>query len=703
MNVDPHGLDVLSRPRSVAVIGASTDPDKVGGRPIDYMRRFGFTGEIYPVNPARTVVQGLPAFARVGDIRPAPDVALIAVPGTSAVHAVEECAAAGVKAAVVMTSGFGETSSVEGRAQQESMVASARAAGMRLVGPNSQGLANFESGAVLGFSTMFKEEEPLDGPVAIVSQSGAMCSVPYGLLRRKGIGVRYAHATGNDGDVTVGELAESVLTDTAVELLILYLEDLSAPAALARAAHAARLRALPIVVLMGGRSAEGQRAAASHTGALASEQKIVDAFFRKHGIWRARSMREVVDATELYLQRCTPRGKNLVVVSNSGAVCVLASDAASDHGLTLSRFSADTQRDLDAVLPPYATKTNPVDVTAALLTDSGLFGKALPIIAGDPSADAFLIGIPVAGAGYDVERFAADAATFAAQTNKPLVIAAPQRSVGEPFRRRNLVVFDDESTAMSALAQFLSHHELMAAAASVDHALPSTHVGATSVTSSVRTLDEAASLRLLSNHGVPVVDHRLCMTGDEAADAFLDLGCEKVVVKGCTIDTGHKSEFGLVELGLDTADGVAEAFSLLQRRMSDCGFTFGGVIVAEMVRGLHEGLVGAHRDPVFGPVVVVGQGGKYVEALPDTQVLLPPFCRADAVHAIGRLRMAPVLSGVRGEPAADVESWADLAVAVSLVMAEDDHTVESLDANPVIVGARGTGCTVVDALVVSRP
>jgi acyl-CoA synthetase (NDP forming) len=686
----------------VAVIGASADPDKVGGRPIDYLKRFGFGGEIHPVNPTRTVVQGFPAFARVGDIHPTPDVALIAVPGPSAVQAVEECAAAGVKAVVVMTAGFGETSSIEGRAQQQTMVATARGAGMRLVGPNSQGLANFGTGAVLGFSTMFKEEEPLDGPVAIVSQSGAMCSVPYGLLRRRGIGIRYAHATGNDGDVTVGELAESVLTDPAVELLILYLEDLSAPAALASAARTARVRSIPVVALMGGRSADGQRAAAAHTGALASEQKMVDAFFRKHGIWRARSMREVVDTTELYLQRCTPRGKSVVVVSNSGAVCVLASDAVSDHGLTLSTFSADTRRDLEAVLPAFATKTNPVDVTAALLTDSGLFGKALPIIAADASADAFLIGIPVAGAGYDIDRFASDAAAFAEQTNKPLVIAAPQRSVGEAFRRRNLVVFDDETTAIAALAQFLSHHELMADVASSNPALPRPHRNASAQAPSVHTLDEAASLRLLSDHLVPVVAHRLCMTAQEAAEAFLALGSGKVVVKGCTVDTGHKSEFGLVELGLDTVVGVTEAFTRLRRRMSECGFTFGGVIVAEMVKGLHEGLVGAHRDPIFGPVVVVGQGGKYVEALPDTQVLLPPFSRTEAVQAIGRLRMTPVLRGVRGEPAADVESWADLAVAVSRVMAGDAPTVESLDANPVIVGPRGMGCTVVDALVVSR-
>ena len=280
-------LEFLHAPRSVAIVGASDNPDKIGGRPIRYMRDFGFTGTVLPVNPARREVQGLPAYRDLAELPGVPDVAVIAVPGQAAVDAVAACASMGVSGCVIMASGFGETPDPEGQRRQREMLSRARAAGMRLVGPNSQGLANFATGAVLGFSTMFIEQPPQDGPIAVISQSGAMSSVPYGLLRRRGLGVRYAHATGNDADLGVGELTEAVLQDGDIRLVLLYLEDIRDPRPLERAGLLALERQVPIVALVGGRSAEGRRAALSHTGALAHERRVVDAFLERCGIWQA--------------------------------------------------------------------------------------------------------------------------------------------------------------------------------------------------------------------------------------------------------------------------------------------------------------------------------------------------------------------------------------------------------------------------------
>jgi acyl-CoA synthetase (NDP forming) len=688
-------------PRSIAVIGASENPNKIGGRPLLYLSRFGYKGRVYAINPKRSEVQGYRSFARLADLPEAPETAIVAVPGDAATEAVEACGEAGVKLVVLMSSGFGESDPEHGKARERQMAGRARARGMRIVGPNSQGLANFGTGAVASFSTMFLEVEPADGPVAVVSQSGAMSVVPYGLLRRRGVGVRHAHATGNDCDVTVSELAAAVAQDPGVTLLLLYLESIPDPHHLADVARVGRERRLPIVALKSGRTAAGQAAARSHTGALANEDRVVDAFLEHHGIWRAKDVAGLVEAAELYLKGWRPTGRRLVAISNSGATCVMAADAASMAGMPMARLSEDTRAALGRILPSFATTANPVDITAALLTNSRLFGDILPVIAKDPAADAFFIGVPVAGTGYDVEAFARDTANFAAATGKPLVVAAPQANVAARFEAAGLPVFVGETQAIEALNQFLGHSELMeraarrradATAATPDRA-PDAAPG--------RMLNEADSLAFVGSHGVRTVPHRLCRTADDAASAFEALG-SPVVVKGCSADVAHKSELDLVRLGLRDAAAVRSAYEDCARILREAGKAFDGVIVAAMARARREMMIGAHRDPVFGPVVVIGDGGKYVEVLPDVRLLLPPFGPDEVREALGKLRIAPLFAGVRGEPPLDLDPFCAAAVAVGDLMTAADSRILSLDMNPIMLGAVGEGYAVADAVVIER-
>lgn len=691
-------------PRSIAVIGASENPNKIGGRPLLYLSRFGFRGAVYPINPRRAEVQGLRAVPHLLDLPSVPDMAIIAVPGEAAVQALEECGAVGVKVAVMMTSGFGESDPENGKAQERRMAERARARGMRVVGPNAQGLANFGTGAIASFSSMFIEVEPMDGPVGIVSQSGAMSVVPYGLLRGRGIGVRHSHATGNDADVTVCELAAEVAKDPELRLLLVYLESIPDPHHLAEAAAIARDRDLPIVALKAGRTAAGQAAAKSHTGALANEDRVVDAFLEQHGIWRAADSVGLVEAAELYLKGWRPAGRRLVAISNSGATCVLAADAASASSMTLAPLAEGTQERLRGILPSFAATANPVDITAALLTNSGLFGQILPVIAKDPAADAFLIGVPVAGAAYDVEAFARDAAAFAAATGKPVVVTAPQAPVAGPFKAAGLPVFDGEGAAIRALHQFVAHQELIDRARSrLASAVPffrgrDARIG--ELGRAPRLLDEAESLTFLERAGVPVVSHRLCRSAQDAVAALGALG-GPVAVKGCSADVAHKSELGLVHLNLTGAEEVAQAYAACSRALAERGAAFEGVIVAPMVRGRREMLIGAHRDPFFGPVVVVGDGGRYVEALPDVRLLLPPFGPEDVRDALGRLRIAPIFGGLRGEPPFDLDPFCRAAAAVGALMTEDGE-VESIDLNPFLVGTRPEESVALDAVVLSR-
>ena len=687
-------------PRSIAIIGASENPNKVGGRPVHYLDKFGFKGRIFPINPSRPEVQGHRCYKSLADLPEAPEMVIVAVAGDNAIGVVEDCAAHGVKVAVVMASGFGEVDAVAGKAKERRMVEAAHSAGMRIVGPNSQGLANFGTGAIASFSTMFMDMDRSEGHVAMLSQSGALSTVPVGFLRQRGIGVRHTHATGNDADITVGELAVAVAEDPEVKLLLLYLESIPEKKYLEELAAVALDRDLPIVALKSGRSEAGRQAAQSHTGALANEDRVVDAFFEHHGIWRAPDMRGLVEATELYLKGWKPRGRRLVAISNSGAVCVMTADAATAVGMPMAKLADETDRKLKGILPSFATTTNPIDLTAALLSNSRLFGDILPVIAQDPAADAFLIGVPVAGPGYDVEAFARDAAAFGRQTGKPLVIAATQRSVADQFAAEGSSVFPTETEAVTALHQFLAHRELMAHTRARKAARSGDTAQSSLLTSSAATtmLNESDSLALLAARGIPVVPHRLCRSRAEAVAAFETIG-GPVVVKGCSADIAHKSELGLVKLGVRTREEAGEIWAQMEEIIRRHGARFDGVIIAAMAGGRREIMIGAHRDPVFGPVVAVGDGGKYVEIFRDTTLLLPPFSKGDVREALGKLRIAPLFAGVRGEPPMDVDALCDAVVKIGALMLDPAARVMSLDLNPVLLDSAGKGCVVVDAVV----
>lgn len=699
----PTGDASLARlldPASIAIVGASDNPDKIGGRPIHYMRRHGYAGTLYPINPQRAEVQGERAWPSLAALPAAPDLAIVAVAGEQAVRAVDDCAALGVAAAIVISAGFSETGEA-GRALQDAMTARARAAGMRIVGPNSQGLANFGNGAIASFSTMFLEVAPGDGPVAVISQSGGMCAMVYGLLRQRGIGVRHVHATGNEADVSVAELACATLRDPEVGCVLLYLESLREAGPLAEAAALARARGVPLIVVKSGRSEAGARAAASHTGALANEDRAVDAFFEHHGILRARDPQELVRYAELALRSPLPQGPRVVVVSNSGASCVLASDAAAERGLEIAPLAPATQQALTDRLPGYATTVNPVDITAALLSNNGLFGQVLPVIGADPAADMFLLDIPVAGRGYDVDSFATDAAGFARAASKPVVVVAWQDNVAATFRAHGLPVYTDEIQAMDALSALLRLRRLRErdgvilapqAAQAADPA-PDAAGG---------FLSEAASLALLADNGLAVIEHAVCRTADEAVAAWRRIGAP-VALKACSAQLPHKSEHGLVALGLNDEAALRTAFDHQAQTLGKLDVRDGAWLVARMRRGLHECALGARVDPVLGPVVMIGSGGKYVEALRDVAVLMPPFDAAQVIEKLRGLRIGALLQGVRGDPPADVEALARQAVALGDYALAAGPRLASVDINPVMVGAVGQGAVAVDALVELHP
>lgn len=696
-SIDPRLLRAFD-PKRVAIVGATEDRNKVGGRPLHYLQTLGFQGDIYPVNPKRATVQGLPAYATLAELPQDPDVVVLAVAQEQVPDLIRQCAARGVGAVVVMSSGFAETGA-EGAQRQRALVEQARQLGVRLIGPNAQGIANFRSGAVLNFSTMFMEVAPQDGPVAIISQSGAASVMPYAMLRERGIGVRYLVASGNDADASVSELALVAAADPEVRVLLLYIESLADPQMLAEVARLARERGAAVVVLKSGRSAHGAKAAASHTGAIVNDDVVVDAFLERHGIWRAQDVHGLVNATELYLAAGLRAAQHLVVMSHSGAVGVLCADAAERLQLPLAELNADTVRQLAGIMPSFAAAQNPVDLTAALLTQGDMYARTLDALAADPQADVFLIGVPVAGEGYDIAGMARDTARFARATSRPTVVSAPQATVRQAFRAAGVPVFGHESDAIAALHQLSRHAQLQQAAARRS-ALPhkATLAALPLASAQTATLSEAASLAILKQAGIPLAAYQLCRSVDEAMQAWRALGPE-VVLKACSAQIPHKSEHGLVFLGLHDEQAVVEAYAACVARVQSMGLPLEGVIVAERVQGRREFALGVRQDPMFGTVVMVSDGGKYVEALRDFAVLLYPFDEQDVIDKLRQLRIAPILAGVRGEPPVDLDVVARAAVALAQLGSAHSATIASIDLNPLIAGSRGEGGWAVDAVI----
>lgn len=697
-DIDPR-LAAMFRPRSIAVVGATEDRNRVGGRPLHYLRSFGFKGAVYPINPKRETIQGFQAYASLADLPEAPDVAVVAVGGEHVSGVIRQCAARGVLSAVVMSSGFGETGP-GGMQRQAQLVAEARTLGVRLVGPNAQGIANFQSGAVLNFSTMFMEVTPQDGPVAVISQSGAASVMPYALLRERGIGVRYVVASGNDADASVSELALAAAADPEIRVLLMYIESLADPAVLAEAARIAQARGAAVVALKSGCSAQGAKAAASHTGAMVNDDTLVDAFFESHGIWRADDVHGLVNAVELYLASGLRPAQRLVVMSHSGAVGVLCADTAERLGLAIAELDRGTVQALTRIMPGFATAQNPVDLTASLLSDGSMFGRTLEALAADPQGDMFLVGVPVAGEGYDVPGMAADTARFLQRTGKPVAVSAPQASVRAAFRAFGVPVFGHETDALAALHQVTRHASLVAAATRRHSASPyRLAVGAQSAEPQRRrTFSEAASLAELQDAGIPVVPHRLCHSPREAVQAWRELGPD-VVVKACSAAIPHKSEHGLVFLNQRSEQDVLRAYEECVARVRDLGHALECVLVAQRVRGRREFALGVRQDPLFGTAVMVSDGGKYVEVLKDFAVLLHPFGEQDVLDKLAQLRIAPILAGVRGEAPVDLQVVARTAVDLGRFAAAQAGRIASIDLNPLIAGTAGQGGWAVDAVI----
>ncbi len=678
----------LLRPASIAILGASADFTKINGRTLHFLQQKGYPGKIFPVNPKYPSIAGLKCYPDAAALPETPDLAVIAVPAAQVLAAVRELAARGTPAAVIFSSGFAEMGEA-GRSLESEIAAVARAAGLRLCGPNCLGLINSFERVIATFG-QFAEGPTPPGPVGFVTQSGAFGTAIAALARHRALGLGYFINTGNECDVDFVQVMAAVLEDERIRVGAGYLEGVRNGAGLKTLAEQALIQGKPLTLTKVGRTAAGARAAASHTGALAGEDAVFDGVIRGLGISRARNEEHMLDIVEVLAACNLPEGRGIGIVTQSGGAGVLMADRAEETGLQVATLTPQTRAALLKVMPAFGTTVNPVDVTGQFVANPDLLYDSVRIVMDDPGVHVVIVWLQLMEA--HVDRLVKIFNKINNISNKPWVIcwvAAPPAAL-QALRAAGIAVLRGAEPAVDALAalvhyaavrrHWLAETPARAALQRLWPALPAT-AGA---------VPSMEGLTLLNQYGVATAAAKLATNADEAVRAAASLGYP-VVMKIESPDILHKTEARGVALNLKDEAAVRGAFdTLIANAMQyKADARIAGVLVQAMAQGDVELVIGLKRDPAFGPVVMLGLGGVMIEVFRDVVFRAAPVTEAEALRMLDELKSRAMLDGVRGRPPADRQAIARMISAVSCFGATAGPRLAELDLNPVLAGSHG--------------
>jgi len=690
--------DILD-PRAVAVIGASDNVAKFGGRIMRYLTKHRFPGRILPINPGRAEIMGHRAYARITDAPGPVDVALMAVPSERLREAVRECAAAGVGCSVIMTTGFAEIGEA-GRRVQDELVDIARGAGMRIVGPNCMGLISPHHALALSSSLVLEEGELMRGEIGLISQSGALMVSMYDRAHGAGIGFSACVSLGNQSDLEICDFLEHMIEDAKSRAICLYVEGFKAPRRFLELAARCRGRGKPLLMVKAGRTEAGVRAALSHTASLAGSYAVLEAACRERGVLLLDDVDDMIRAADALLRFGAPRGDGVCVFSPSGGGASIGVDRLCELGLRPAKLGPGTLARLDRHLLP-SFQHNPIDLGGRRDPNTPtVAGEILAALAGDPDVAALLIVLTTvpfyaAVTGEIGQALLACGKPFA-------LVVTPGASADEPRRVLSTLgcpYYDNLDSALRVLATLMESREL--AAALPAEALPRPgDLPDASLLARVPDgrLTEPETKRLVARYGIQVSREQLCPTLERAIEAAEAIGYP-VALKAVCRELVHKSEVGAVKLGLTDRraleDAWREVMAALARSLP--GAAIEGGLVQAMCAGELELLVGVRRDAQFGPIVAVGAGGVLVELFGDIAIALAPVDTAHARALLERLKIWPLLAGWRGKPALDAERVADIVSRLSWLAADLGERLVELELNPVMVRSAGEGAVALDA------
>lgn len=689
-------LDLLLNPGSIAVVGASSNPMKLGGRPIAYMKKLGYRGRIYPVNPKAAEIQGLPASPSLSAIGAPVDLAIVAAPAAMVEEVIRDGIAAGVKAFVVFSSGFAEYSA-EGAAMQARLRAMCDAAGALLLGPNCLGAINIRNHVIASFTTAMEDHELIEGGFGFVSQSGALGAYWLDMVFQRGIGVSSWIATGNEAGVTVSDAIHHLAQDPDTRVIGCYIEDIKDGPAFRDAALAAIAAGKPVLLIKAGRSQTGAAAAASHTGALTGEDARYQALFDQIGIVRVNSLSEMGSVARLILMQPPATGRNVGVISVSGGAGVLLADELDEAGFAVPPFDAETCARVNAALPGFVSAANPLDVTGGVAGDSSIFGKVLDALGTAPDHDTFVLFI---GLMVSISKDLSESLLRAfAKAGKQVVvvwIGAPPQVVRD-LEAHGLPVYPDIPEAVHAMAlarRVAQAQDKALALAGTAWPLPLPPAQTPEARSEYHA---QAFVRAHCDLAFPT--QLLVQTPEEAA-AALDRLTSPLAVKLQSPDMLHKSEHGGVKLGLSDAADLARVTAEMLEIARAGNLRLDGILLQEMTPIAQELIVGFKRDAVFGPLLLIGRGGVEVELRPDSAMAYLPLSAAAVQEMLESLATAPLFAGYRGGPRGDLAALAGQLARLGDAFAADD-SVEEIEINPLALSRDGS-FVALDALSLHR-
>ena len=679
--------DAILRPRSIAVIGASRQPNTIGWQILDNLLKFGFNGPLYPVNPKAGTVHSIRAYPTVAAIPDHVDLAIVVVPKQLVLGVAEECGTKGVKGLVVITAGFAEVGG-DGIAREAQLLEIVKRHGMRMVGPNCMGVVN--SSPAYTMNASFAPTMPPYGPVGFISQSGAMGLSILDYAEELGIGIHQFVSVGNKADVSGNDLLLYWADDPEIRVILMYLESFGNPRRFFSIARELTKKK-PIFVVKAGRTAAGARAASSHTAALAGTDLAADALMEQCGVMRAQTVEELFDYAMAFPRLPLPKGNRVAIVSNAGGPAIILADACESLGLSVSELSAGTQAAIRQRVPEEAAVRNPVDLIASATAET--YGGVLELVIRDPNVDAVIVSVVPPPLGSKAKDVAEAIVQVAASRRDIPVMAVLMGRQGIPAGMRELLAagmpgYIFPESAARALAMMNRYRQWLERPEGTEHRFPSdgakvARILERAVAEDREKLSDTEAMEVLGAYGIPTVPWRCARTADEAVAAACAIGMP-VVLKAISAQIVHKSDVGGVVLGLSSEKEVREGYArMLQRVRERAGVAPDAVFVQAMIAGGRETIVGSTRDPKAGPLLMFGLGGVAVEVLRDVVFRVHPVTDVDAREMVRGIRGYGFLEGVRGEPAVDLVALQETIQRVSQLVGEHEAILE-MDINPLV-------------------
>src|SRR5271170_3092845 len=708
-------LKPLFSPDSVAIIGASGDTHTLRGRTTEFLIAHGYPGRVYPVTRSQPEVFGLRSYATVAELPEAPDLAVIVVPAAFVAPTLEECGKKGVRAAVIISSGFAEERGEAAQARDQALRQVIERYGIIVCGPNSEGIVNPLKPLVATFSPVFHDPKQSLFPqssrsraIAVSCQSGALTFAFLSRGRPRQLRFTYQASAGNQICLEAHDYLDWLIDSDGADVFIAYLESIQNPARFRAIAEKAADAGKPMILAKVGRSEAGRRAAASHTGSLAQAGAVDDAIFRHHGIIRGEDLDHALDIAAAFAFCKLPKGNRVAVITGSGGSAVWMSDILSAHGLELPVLEEHLQQRLMALLPSYASAQNPVDGTAQAIHEVG-YAKLVEIVRESRNIDTILLIGSLANEATAKTR-AEELAGITGSTEQPIILVTyttATEGAMAAFAEAGIPCYTSMPSCARAIralvdyAAFQTRRRQPTAASATPPGVRDEVGRALGASGPVLTETEAKTL--LARYGVPRPQEALVTTAGEAAQAAARIG-GPVALKVQSPDITHKTEAGGIALGIVGETAVREAYERVlgsaERAYPEAAIR--GVLVQAMAPPGREIILGITRDAVFGPMLMVGIGGIHVEVLRDIAFAPVPIGVEQSLALLDQLKGAALLGAVRGAPPADRAALAELIVTLSRFAADHAELIEEIDLNPVIVHPQGEGLTVVDALIIKR-